>query len=56
MTRVASVPGAGGACEPDATAEERAAEPAPPGSLAGFAPRQITKEGWVYDKHRNRDD
>ena len=28
----------------------------PPGSLAGFAPRQITKEGWVYDKHRNRDD
>jgi bifunctional UDP-N-acetylglucosamine pyrophosphorylase / glucosamine-1-phosphate N-acetyltransferase len=28
----------------------------PPGSLAGFAPRQVTKEGWVYDKHRNRDD
>src|SRR5262249_46988420 len=28
----------------------------PPGSLAGFAPRQITKEGWVYDKHGNRDD
>jgi bifunctional UDP-N-acetylglucosamine pyrophosphorylase / glucosamine-1-phosphate N-acetyltransferase len=23
----------------------------PPGSLAGFAPRQETKEGWVYDKH-----
>jgi bifunctional UDP-N-acetylglucosamine pyrophosphorylase / glucosamine-1-phosphate N-acetyltransferase len=21
----------------------------PPGSLAGFAPRQITKEGWVYE-------
>jgi bifunctional UDP-N-acetylglucosamine pyrophosphorylase / glucosamine-1-phosphate N-acetyltransferase len=28
----------------------------PPGSLAGFAPRQVTKEGWVYDKHRHRDD
>jgi bifunctional UDP-N-acetylglucosamine pyrophosphorylase/glucosamine-1-phosphate N-acetyltransferase len=28
----------------------------PPGSLAGFAPRQVTKEGWVYDKHRNHDD
>src|SRR5436309_6462692 len=28
----------------------------PPGSLAGFAPRQETKKGWVYDKHRNRDD
>ena len=28
----------------------------PPGSLAGFAPRQETKEGWVYDKHgRKRD-
>jgi bifunctional UDP-N-acetylglucosamine pyrophosphorylase/glucosamine-1-phosphate N-acetyltransferase len=23
----------------------------PPGSLAGFAPRQLTKEGYVYDKH-----
>jgi bifunctional UDP-N-acetylglucosamine pyrophosphorylase/glucosamine-1-phosphate N-acetyltransferase len=23
----------------------------PPGSLAGFAPRQETKEGYVYDKH-----
>ena len=23
----------------------------PPGSLAGFAPRQVTKEGHVYDKH-----
>jgi bifunctional UDP-N-acetylglucosamine pyrophosphorylase/glucosamine-1-phosphate N-acetyltransferase len=22
-----------------------------PGSLAGFAPRQVTKEGWVYEKH-----
>jgi bifunctional UDP-N-acetylglucosamine pyrophosphorylase/glucosamine-1-phosphate N-acetyltransferase len=28
----------------------------PPGSLAGFAPRQQTKEGWVYDKHGNRID
>jgi bifunctional UDP-N-acetylglucosamine pyrophosphorylase/glucosamine-1-phosphate N-acetyltransferase len=27
----------------------------PPGSLAGFAPRQTTKEGWVYDKHGNPD-
>jgi bifunctional UDP-N-acetylglucosamine pyrophosphorylase/glucosamine-1-phosphate N-acetyltransferase len=24
----------------------------PPGSLAGFPPRQETKEGYVYDKHR----
>ena len=23
----------------------------PPGSLAGFAPRQVTKEGYVYDKY-----
>jgi bifunctional UDP-N-acetylglucosamine pyrophosphorylase/glucosamine-1-phosphate N-acetyltransferase len=23
----------------------------PPGSLAGFAPRQVTKEGYVYEKH-----
>ena len=23
----------------------------PPGSLAGFAPRQVTKEGYVHDKH-----
>ena len=23
----------------------------PPGSIAGFAPRQVTKEGYVYDKH-----
>jgi bifunctional UDP-N-acetylglucosamine pyrophosphorylase/glucosamine-1-phosphate N-acetyltransferase len=28
-------------------------EDVPPGSLAGFPPRQVTKEGWVYDK---RDD
>ena len=27
----------------------------PPGSLAGFAPRQVTKEGWVYEKHGNPD-
>jgi len=27
----------------------------PPGSLAGFAPRQVTKEGWVYEKHGKRD-
>jgi bifunctional UDP-N-acetylglucosamine pyrophosphorylase / glucosamine-1-phosphate N-acetyltransferase len=27
----------------------------PPGSLAGFAPRQQTKEGWVYDRHGKRD-
>jgi bifunctional UDP-N-acetylglucosamine pyrophosphorylase / glucosamine-1-phosphate N-acetyltransferase len=27
----------------------------PPGSLAGFAPRQQTKEGWVYEKHGKRD-
>jgi bifunctional UDP-N-acetylglucosamine pyrophosphorylase / glucosamine-1-phosphate N-acetyltransferase len=25
-------------------------EDVPPGSLAGFPPRQVTKEGWVYDK------
>ena len=31
-------------------------EDVPPGSLAGFAPRQTTKEGWVYDKRGNRDD
>jgi bifunctional UDP-N-acetylglucosamine pyrophosphorylase / glucosamine-1-phosphate N-acetyltransferase len=29
-------------------------EDVPPGSLAGFPPRQVTKEGWVYDK-RNDD-
>jgi bifunctional UDP-N-acetylglucosamine pyrophosphorylase / glucosamine-1-phosphate N-acetyltransferase len=27
----------------------------PPGSLAGFPPRQTTKEGWVYEKHGNPD-
>ena len=27
----------------------------PPGSLAGFPPRQETKKGWVYDKHGKRD-
>jgi bifunctional UDP-N-acetylglucosamine pyrophosphorylase / glucosamine-1-phosphate N-acetyltransferase len=27
----------------------------PPGSLAGFPPRQTTKEGWVYEKHGNSD-
>src|SRR5919198_1632799 len=27
----------------------------PPGSLAGFAPRQETKKGWVYDKHGKPD-
>jgi bifunctional UDP-N-acetylglucosamine pyrophosphorylase/glucosamine-1-phosphate N-acetyltransferase len=28
----------------------------PPGSLAGFAPRQVTKEGYVYEKHGRRAD
>ena len=28
----------------------------PDGSLAGFAPRQETKEGWVHKKHGNRND
>ncbi len=27
----------------------------PPGSLAGFPPRQTTKEGWVYKKHGKPD-
>jgi bifunctional UDP-N-acetylglucosamine pyrophosphorylase/glucosamine-1-phosphate N-acetyltransferase len=27
----------------------------PPGALAGFAPRQETKEGWVYDTHGKPD-
>jgi len=27
----------------------------PPGSLAGFAPRQETKEGWVYERHGKHD-
>ena len=30
-------------------------ENVPPGSLAGFAPRQITKEGWVHEKHGTPD-
>jgi bifunctional UDP-N-acetylglucosamine pyrophosphorylase / glucosamine-1-phosphate N-acetyltransferase len=28
----------------------------PPGSLAGFPPKQITKEGWVYDRGEHDDD
>jgi len=28
----------------------------PPGSLAGFAPRQVTKEGYVYDRHGRPED
>jgi bifunctional UDP-N-acetylglucosamine pyrophosphorylase/glucosamine-1-phosphate N-acetyltransferase len=31
-------------------------EDVPPGSLAGFAPRQVTKEGYVYRRHGKRDD
>ena len=31
-------------------------EDVPPGSLAGFAPRQVTREGYVYDRHGKRDD
>jgi bifunctional UDP-N-acetylglucosamine pyrophosphorylase / glucosamine-1-phosphate N-acetyltransferase len=27
----------------------------PPGSLAGFGPRQETREGWVYEKHGKPD-
>jgi bifunctional UDP-N-acetylglucosamine pyrophosphorylase/glucosamine-1-phosphate N-acetyltransferase len=30
-------------------------EDVPPGSLAGFAPRQVTKKGYVYRKHGKRD-
>jgi bifunctional UDP-N-acetylglucosamine pyrophosphorylase / glucosamine-1-phosphate N-acetyltransferase len=30
-------------------------ENVPPGSLAGFAPRQLTKEGWVYEEHGKPD-
>ena len=30
-------------------------ENVPPGSLAGFAPRQETKEGWVREKHGESD-
>ena len=28
----------------------------PPGSLAGFPPRQVTKEGWVYEHGTEGDD
>ena len=28
----------------------------PPGSLAGFPPKQITKEGWVYERGKRVDD
>jgi bifunctional UDP-N-acetylglucosamine pyrophosphorylase / glucosamine-1-phosphate N-acetyltransferase len=28
----------------------------PPGSLAGFPPKQVTKEGWVYDRGEHDDD
>jgi bifunctional UDP-N-acetylglucosamine pyrophosphorylase/glucosamine-1-phosphate N-acetyltransferase len=31
-------------------------EDVPPGSLAGFAPRQVTKEGYVHRRHGKRDD
>ena len=31
-------------------------EDVPPGSLAGFPPRQETKEGYVYERHGKRDD
>jgi bifunctional UDP-N-acetylglucosamine pyrophosphorylase/glucosamine-1-phosphate N-acetyltransferase len=31
-------------------------EDVPAGSLAGFAPRQVTKEGYVYRRHGKRDD
>jgi bifunctional UDP-N-acetylglucosamine pyrophosphorylase / glucosamine-1-phosphate N-acetyltransferase len=31
-------------------------EDVPPGSLAGFAPRQVTKEGWVYKRGQRDDD
>ena len=31
-------------------------EDVPPGSLAGFAPRQVTKEGYVYDKYGEQTD
>jgi bifunctional UDP-N-acetylglucosamine pyrophosphorylase / glucosamine-1-phosphate N-acetyltransferase len=31
-------------------------EDVPPGSLAGFPPRQEVKEGYVYEKHGKRDD
>jgi bifunctional UDP-N-acetylglucosamine pyrophosphorylase/glucosamine-1-phosphate N-acetyltransferase len=28
----------------------------PPGSLAGFPPKQVTKEGWVYERGQRDDD
>ncbi|MDX6511942.1 MAG: bifunctional UDP-N-acetylglucosamine pyrophosphorylase / glucosamine-phosphate N-acetyltransferase [Gaiellaceae bacterium] len=31
-------------------------EDVPPGSLAGFPPRQVTKDSYVYEKHGNRDE
>ena len=31
-------------------------EDVPPGSLAGFPPRQETKEGWVYERYGKPDD
>jgi bifunctional UDP-N-acetylglucosamine pyrophosphorylase/glucosamine-1-phosphate N-acetyltransferase len=31
-------------------------EDVPPGSLAGFAPRQTTKKGWVHEKYGKRND
>src|SRR5438128_961108 len=31
-------------------------EDVPPGSLAGFAPRQVTKEGYVYEKYGEQSD
>jgi bifunctional UDP-N-acetylglucosamine pyrophosphorylase/glucosamine-1-phosphate N-acetyltransferase len=31
-------------------------EDVPPGSLAGFPPRQVTKEGWVYERGAGGDD
>jgi len=31
-------------------------EDVPPGSLAGFPPRQETKEGYVYEQHGKRDE
>ncbi len=32
------------------------ADDVPPGSLAGFPPRQVTKEGWVYERGAEEDD
>jgi bifunctional UDP-N-acetylglucosamine pyrophosphorylase/glucosamine-1-phosphate N-acetyltransferase len=31
-------------------------EDVPPGSLAGFPPRQVTREGYVYDQRADSDD